>query len=118
MLLRKKTYQIGLVMIIFAVGSLFAVGATLAQAPQEDSNAGNFIGSVLEPGSADKTGGDAINPIAAMENKAKGSFESNYEQVLFSLIILFLLVIVLLRYVYRFRIKKKKYIGDEDKISS
>ena len=78
---------------------------------------GNFIGSVLGLENTDKTGEDAVNSGAALENKAKGSFESSYDQTLFSLIILLLLIIVLLRYVYRFRIKKKKYIGDEDNIS-
>ncbi|NOQ68010.1 hypothetical protein GQ568_01050 [Patescibacteria group bacterium] len=82
------------------------------------NSAGNFIGSVLESESADKTGGDAVNSGAARENKAKGSFESSYDQTLFSLIILLLLVIVLLRYVYRFRIRKKKYISDKDDVSS
>ena len=117
MLLRKRTYQISLAAIVFAVGSLLAVSAALAQTLPEDPNAGNFIGSVLESESADKTGEDAVNSGAALENKAKGSFESSYEQVLFSLAVLLLLIIVLLRYVYRFRIRKKKYIGDKDDTS-
>jgi len=118
MLLRKKTYQIGLAAVVFFIGSLFATNAALAQAPQEDPNAGNFIDSVLGSGSSDGTGEDAANSGAAMKNKAKGSFESNYEQVSLSLAVLLLLVIVSLRYVYRFRIKKKKYIGDKDDASS
>ena len=115
MLLRKETYQIGLAAVIFAIGSLFAVSAVLAQTSPEDLNAGNFTGSVLE--NTDKTGEGAVNSDAAPENKAKGSFESNYDQVLLSLIVLSLLVIVLLNYVYKFRIKKKKYIGDKDDVS-
>ena len=59
-----------------------------------------------------------VNSGVTLENETKGSFESNYSQVLFSLVVLLLLVIVLLRYVYRFRVKKKKYIGDENDTSS
>ena len=75
----------------------------------------NFIGLVL--GNTDITDGDTVNSGAELENKAKGSFKSNYDQVLLSLIVLFLLVIVLLSHVYKFRIKKKKYIGDKDDVS-
>lgn len=47
------------------------------------------------------------------ESKIQSNFESSYNQVLFAILILLLAAIVLVGYIYRFRIRKKRYLGEK-----